>query len=68
MHVATGTQIHDGKITAQAAMNSWHFTANDIPDMAFGLSDHYDWDAASVVVDDAAHRRASIQAAYKDAA
>ncbi len=34
--------------------------------MAFGLSDHYDWDAASVLVDDAAGRRASTQAAYND--
>jgi hypothetical protein len=34
--------------------------------MAFNLSDHYDWDAGSVVVDDATHRRASVQAAYND--
>jgi hypothetical protein len=32
------------------------------------VSNHYDWDAASVVVDDAAHRRASVQAAYNDTA
>ena len=68
VHVATGAQVHDGAVTAQQAMNSWHFTASDIPDMAFGISDHYDWDAASVVVDDAAHRRASVQAAYNDSA
>ncbi|MDE3127191.1 MAG: M1 family metallopeptidase [Gemmatimonadota bacterium] len=68
IHVATGAQIHGGEVTAQQAMNSWHFTATDIPDMAFGVSDHYDWDAASVVVDDAAHRRASVQAAYNDTA
>ena len=36
--------------------------------MTFNLSDHYDWDAASVVVDDATHRRASVQAAYNDTA
>ena len=68
IHVATGVQVRDGDVTAQQAMNSWHFTAHDIPDMAFGLSNHYDWDAASVVVDDAAHRRASVQAAYNDTA
>ncbi len=38
------------------------------PDVAFALSDHYDWDAASVVVDDATQRRASVQAAYNDTA
>ena len=36
--------------------------------MAFNMSDHYVWDAASVVVDDATHRRASVQAAYNDTA
>jgi hypothetical protein len=39
-----------------------------VPDVAFAVSNHYDWDAASVVVDDAAHRRASVQAAYNDTA
>ncbi|HKP77210.1 MAG TPA: M1 family aminopeptidase [Longimicrobiaceae bacterium] len=48
--------------------NDWRFRARDIPDMAFGLSDRYRWDAASVVVDDATRRRASVQAAYTDSA
>ncbi|HEX5409881.1 MAG TPA: M1 family metallopeptidase [Gemmatimonadaceae bacterium] len=68
IHVATGTQTHDGAITTAHAMNSWHFTAADVPDVAFGLSDHYDWDAASVLVDNATHRRAGVQAAYNDSA
>ena len=68
IHVATAAQTHAGQTTAQQAMNSWHFTAANVPDMAFGLSDHYDWDAASVLVDDAAHRRSSVQAAYNDTA
>jgi hypothetical protein len=36
--------------------------------MTFNLSDHYVWDAASVVVDESTHRRASVQAAYNDTA
>lgn len=68
IHVGTGAQIHAGDITTQHPMNAWHFTATNIPDMAFGLSDHYDWDAGSVIVDDATHRRASVQAAYNDTA
>lgn len=68
IHVASGDQVHAGAVTAQQPLNSWRFTATDVPDMAFGLSDHYDWDAASVVVDDATHRRASVQAAYSDTA
>ena len=68
IHVATGADVAAGKVTAQDSVNTWHFTARDIPDMAFGISNHYDWDAASVVVDDATHRRASVQAAYDDTA
>ena len=55
-------------ITAQKAVNSWQFISTNIPDVAFGLSDHFDWDGCSVVVDDATHRRASAQAAYNDTA
>ncbi len=68
IHVGTHAEVVGDAVTMQSAMNSWHFTATDIPDMAFGLSNHYDWDAASVVVDDATHRRASVQAAYNDTA
>ncbi|MHB1863789.1 MAG: M1 family metallopeptidase [Gemmatimonadaceae bacterium] len=68
IRVATHAEVLAHEVTTQGVMNSWHFTARDIPDMAFGLSDHYDWDAASVLVDDAAHRRASVQAAYNDTA
>jgi hypothetical protein len=68
IHVATKDQLAGNEITAQKAMNSWHFKATSIPDMAFAVSNHYDWDAASVVVDDATHRRASVQAAFNDTA
>ena len=68
IHVATRPEMSAHAVTAQRAMNSWHFTARDIPDMTFGVSDHYVWDAGSVVVDDATHRRASVQAAYNDTA
>ncbi len=51
-----------------AATNAWHFTARDVPDVTFALSDHYVWDAGSVVVDPATGRRAGVQAAYNDTA
>lgn len=68
VHVATREELLSRSITRQEPIAAWHFEASDIPDMAFALSDHYDWDAASVVVDDATHRRASVQAAFNDAA
>jgi len=55
-------------VTTQNAVNSWQFKATNIPDMAFGLSDHFVWDGTSVIVDDATRRRASAQAAYNDTA
>ncbi|MBB4634344.1 hypothetical protein FHS01_000350 [Longimicrobium terrae] len=67
IHVATPQDLAARRVTLQKT-NDWHFRARDIPDMAFGLSDKYNWDAASVVVDDAARRRASVQAAYHDSA
>jgi hypothetical protein len=68
MHVATREQLATNRITAQKATNTWHFKAGDIPDVAFAVSNHYDWDAASVIVDDATHRRASVQSAFNDTA
>jgi len=67
IRVATREDVAAHRVTLPKT-NDWHFRARGIPDMAFGLSDHYDWDAASVLVDDAAHRRASVQAAYHDSA
>jgi len=55
-------------ITLQNDVMNWQFKATNIPDMAFGLSDHFVWDGCSVVVDDKTNRRASAQAAYNDTA
>ncbi|MDQ2768076.1 MAG: M1 family metallopeptidase [Gemmatimonadota bacterium] len=68
IHVASKADFGAKRVTLATPVNSWHFRASDIPDMTFALSDHYDWDAASVIVDDATHRRASVQAAYNDSA
>jgi hypothetical protein len=68
IHVATKEELKAKKVTTQNEINSWQFKATNIPDMTFGLSDHFIWDAASVVVDDATKRRASVQAAYSDTA
>jgi len=66
IHIATPADLAAKNITAQNETNTWTWTATDISDMAVGISDHYNWDAASVVVDDATHRITSVQAAYPD--
>ncbi len=66
--IATPAELQDGKVTAQDDMVSWKWQASNVPDFVVALSDHYNWDAGSVVVDPATGRRASVQAAYDDAA
>jgi hypothetical protein len=66
--VATKEDMAARRVTKQSPTNTWRFHAVDIPDMAFNLSDHYVWDAASVVLDSARRRRVSVQAAYNDTA
>ena len=35
----------------EARKNTWHFTANQVSDFAFALSDHYLWEGARQVID-----------------
>ncbi|NSL85378.1 M1 family metallopeptidase [Chitinophaga solisilvae] len=67
-HIATLEEVRGGKVTRQNDWNTWRFKADHIADVAAGISDHYVWDAASVMVDSTTRRRASVQAAYNDTA
>ncbi|UOR03512.1 M1 family metallopeptidase [Hymenobacter aerilatus] len=51
-------------ITANNAQNTWHFEAQDVVDFVFATSDHYAWQASSLVVDPATKRRTRVDAAY----
>ena len=64
LHIANENEMKSGAVTKQSDWNVWKFEAKNISDVCFGLSDHYLWDAGSVVVDKKTNRRASIQAAY----
>ncbi|MEJ2677869.1 MAG: M1 family metallopeptidase [Gemmatimonadota bacterium] len=68
VHVATADQMAAGQVTTGQETNGWHIIARGVPDVAFAVSNHYDWDAASVVVDSTSGRRAVVQAAYDDTA
>lgn len=68
LHIATKEDLLKQHVTAPNAVNAWKWTAGDITDVTVGLSNHFVWDASSVVVDDAAKRRASVQSAYNDTA
>jgi len=64
LHIANEQEMKSGLVTKQYDWNVWKFEAKNISDVTFGLSDHYLWDASSVVVDKKTNRRASVQAAY----
>ncbi|GAC1486040.1 MAG: hypothetical protein NVS1B13_13240 [Flavisolibacter sp.] len=68
IHVASKKDLLSKKVTAQNKTNIWTWKANNISDISVALSDHFVWDASSVVVDNATHRRASVQAAFNDTA
>ena len=46
--------------------NSFRFVAENVPDFAFGISDHYLWDASSFVVDNKTGKRVYCTAAYRE--
>jgi hypothetical protein len=68
INIATAQDLAAKKVTAHNTFNTWKWTAPHITDVTLGLSNHFVWDASSVVVDDATRRRASVQAAYNDTA
>ena len=64
IHIATLAEMKSNSVTAQKDMVTWKWKADNISDVALGLSDHYIWDGGSVIVDNATKRRASVQSAY----
>ncbi|MGC4099725.1 M1 family metallopeptidase [Ferruginibacter sp.] len=68
INVVTQKDLDAKNITTQNATNTWKWKASNVSDMAFCISDHYVWDAASVVVDKKTGRRASCQSAFMDKA
>ena len=62
--IATPEDLDKKQITRQNKTNTWKWSANNITDVAIAVSNTYNWDAGSVVVDKKTGRRASVQAAY----
>lgn len=62
--IATPQETGSGRVTAQTSKVTWKWQADYVPDVAYGISDRYQWDASSMIVDKKTGRRASTQAAY----
>jgi hypothetical protein len=66
IQIATQDDLNKKQVTKQTETNTWKWKASNITDVAIAISDHYNWDAGSVVVDKKTNRRASVQAAYDE--
>jgi hypothetical protein len=64
IQIIDSTEYLSDNITTSSGSNTWRFMANTVNDFAFALSDHYLWDATSLLVDDESGRRVFIDAAY----
>ncbi|MBD2715102.1 hypothetical protein KBK19_08650 [Microvirga sp. STR05] len=51
-------------ITAANAENTWRFEAKNVTDFVFATTDHYVWQASSLMVDPATKRRTRVDAVY----
>ncbi|WP_034256835.1 M1 family metallopeptidase [Adhaeribacter aquaticus] len=56
--------IKQKNITAANAHNTWIFEAKEVTDFVFATSDHYVWQASSLVVDPQTKRRTRVDAVY----
>lgn len=51
-------------VTKSKFANTWKFTAENVIDFAFAISNHYVWNASSVVVDKKTNRRTRVDAVF----
>ncbi|MBA2406918.1 MAG: M1 family metallopeptidase [Chitinophagales bacterium] len=64
VHIIDSSHYKRGIVTADASQLTWKFTAKEVTDFAFALSDHYLWDGSSLTVDSVSGRKTFIDAAY----
>jgi len=62
--LAEPEDVAAGRITAREPRLQWRWQATNVPDFAIAISNHYRWQASSVVVDPATGRRTAVEAAY----
>lgn len=57
--------LQAGNVTQKSGENNtWKFEADNVTDLAFAISNHYIWQASSLVVDSATQRRTRIDAVF----
>jgi hypothetical protein len=64
IRIVTQEDYESFDVTKKNGMNTWSFKAEQVPDVSFGISDNYNWDAASTEVEPG--RRVVTHAVYPD--
>jgi hypothetical protein len=64
IHVIDSTDYQKNEVFKSDATTVWKFSAENVTDFAFALSDHYLWYASSVLVDSTTGRRSLAEAAF----
>jgi hypothetical protein len=62
--IIDSTDLQQGNITKNTAGNNWQFEADNVPDFAFAISNHYLWQSSSLVVDKSTDRRTRVDAVF----
>ncbi len=65
--IFTEEDLKRGGVFRKGATHAFRYRATQVPDFTFAASDHYNWDATSVVVDSNTGRRTFVSAAYNTA-
>jgi hypothetical protein len=63
-NIITLDDLAAGNITAQKPVNTWKFEADNVTDLVFATSNHYLWQASSLVVDSLTGRRTRVDAVF----
>jgi len=63
-HIIDTTDLKQSDFTISNPYNVWKFKADNVTDFAIGTSNHYLWDATSLVVDKQTGRKVFLDAAY----
>ncbi|MCP5063316.1 MAG: M1 family metallopeptidase, partial [Ignavibacteriae bacterium] len=64
--IVTQDDYKKGNVTKSNNKNTWKFTADNASDFSFALSKTYNWDGASVEVNNKTNRRVLTDVAYPD--
>ncbi len=65
--IFTEEDLKRGGVFRKGATHAFRYRATQVPDFTLAASDHYNWDATSVVVDSTTGRRTFVSAAYNTA-